>query len=159
MSQAVSALAIRRCHILETRFSCRGCEREPDGSEKFFIVKRFGQEGRSPRVQRGGTNQRIVLPREDDNARRRRDLTKPRLNFQAAHNGHTNIDQRNRWAMSLRIAQELPGIVKCFCVQISRQEKTAQSLQHRGVIVEQANNKGSGDSQGLRLQQPLGLKL
>ena len=86
-------------------------------------------------------------------------LTKPRLNFQTAHNGHTNIDQRNRWAMSLRIAQELPGIVKCFCVQISRREKTAQSLQHRGVIVEQANNKGSGDSQGLRLQQPMWLRL
>ena len=155
MSQAVSALAIRRCHILETRFSCHGSEREPDGSEEFFVVKRFGQEGRSPCVQGGGTNQRIVLSRKDDDARRRRNPGKPRLNFQTAHLRHTNIDQRNRWAMSLRIAQELPGILKCFCVQISRQEKTAQSLQHRGVIVEQANNKGTGDSQGLILQQPL----
>ena len=85
MSQAVSALAIRRCHILETRFSCRGSEREPYGSEEFFVVKRFGQEGRSPCVQGGGTNQRIVLSRKDDDARRRRNLAKPRLNFQTAH--------------------------------------------------------------------------
>ena len=155
MSQAVSALAIRRCHILETRFSYRGSEREPDGSEKFFIVKRFGQEGQSSCVQGGGTNQRIVLSRKDDDACRRRNFGEPRLNFQAAHLGHTNIDQRNRWAMSLRIAQEPPGIVKCFCVQISRRQKTAQSLQHRGVIVEEANNKGTGDSQGLRLHQPI----
>jgi hypothetical protein len=155
MSQAVSALAIRRCHILEMRFSCRGSECEPYGSEEFFVVKRFGQEGRRSCVQSGGTNQRIVLSRKDDDARRRRNFAELRLNFQAAHLGHTNIDQRNRWAMSLRIAQELPGVVKCFCVQISRQEKTAQSLKHRGIIVEQANNKGIGDSQGLTLQQPL----
>ena len=118
-------------------------------------MKRFGQEGRSPCVQGGGTNQRIVLPRKDDDARRRRNLRKPRLNFQAAHLRHTNIDQRNRWAMSLRIAQELVGIAKCFCVQISRREKTPQSSQHRWVIVEQANNKGIRGSQGLTLQQPL----
>ena len=102
------ALAIRPDHILETRFSCRGSEREPYGSEEFFVVKRFGQEGRSSCVQSGGTNQRIVLSRKDDDARRRRNFAKLRLNFQAAHLGHTNIDQRNRWAMSLRIAQELP---------------------------------------------------
>ena len=156
MSQAVYALAIRRCHILETRFSCHGSEREPYDSEELFVMKRFGQEGRGPCIQGGGTNQRIVLSRKDDDARRRRNFGEPRLNFQAAHLRHTNIDQRNRWAMSLRIAQELIGIAKCFCIQISRREKTAQSLQHRGVIVEQANNRGgSGSSQGLTLQQPL----
>jgi hypothetical protein len=155
MERAVSGLAIRRGHILRTRFSCLGCEREPYESEEFFVIKRFRQEGRSPCVQGGGTNQRIVLPRKDDDARRRRNLGKPRLNFQTAHLRHTNIDQRNRWAMSLRIAQEVPGIVKCFCVQISRREKTAQSFQHRWVIVEQANIKGIGGSQGLRLQQPV----
>src|SRR5580704_2366269 len=148
MSQTVSALVIRPDHILEMRFSCRGSECEPYGSEEFFVVKRFGKKGRSPCIQGGGTNQRVVLSRKDDDTRRRRNFAKPRLNFQAAHLGHTNIDQRNRWAMSLRIAQELPGIAKCFCVQISRGEKTAQSLQHRGIVVEQANNKGTGDSQG-----------
>ena len=155
MSRAVSALTIRRGYILRTRFSCPESEREPDSSEEFFVVKRFGQESRGPCVQGGGTNQRIVLPRKDDDARRRRNFGKPRLNFQAAHLRHTNIDQRNRWAMSLRIAQELVGIAKCFCVQISRREKTAQSFQHRWVIVEQANSKGIGGSQGLTLQQPL----
>jgi hypothetical protein len=124
----VFALAIRAGRILETRFSSGESEREPYGSEKFFAIKRFGQEGRSPCVQGCGTNQRIVLSRKDDDARRRRNFAKPRLNFQAAHLGHTDIDQRNRRAMSLRIAQELLGIAKCFCVQISRQEKTAQSL-------------------------------
>jgi hypothetical protein len=64
------------------------------------------------------------------------------LDFQTAHKGHANIDQRNRWAMSLRIAQELFGIAKGFCVQISRRKKTGQSFQHRRVIVEQANNRG-----------------
>jgi len=92
MSQAVCGLAIRRCHILETRFSFRGCEREPYGSEEFFVVKRFGQEGRSSCVQCCGTNQRIVLSRKDDNARRRRNFAELRLNFQAAHLGHTDID-------------------------------------------------------------------
>jgi len=118
-------------------------------------MKRFGQEGRSACIQGGRTNQRIVFPRKDDDARRRRNPGKLRLNFQAAHLRHTNIDQRNRRAMSLRITQELIGIAKRFCVQISRREKTAQPLEHRGVIVEQANNKGSGGSQGLTLQQPL----
>jgi hypothetical protein len=155
VSHPVSALANRPGRIWETRFSCRGSEREPDDSQELFVVKRFSQEGRSPCVQGGGTNQRIVLSRKDDDARRRRNLGKPRLNFQTAHLGHTNIDQRNRWAMSLRIAQELPGIAKCFCVQISRREKTAQSFQHRWVIVEQANIKGIGGSQGLRIQQPV----
>jgi len=128
MSQALSALVIRRCHILEMRFSCRGSEREPDDSEELFVVKRFGQEGRSSCVQGGGTNKWIVLSRKDDDARRRRNFAELRLNFQAAHLRHANIDQGNRWAMSLRIAQELLGIVKCLCVQISRQEKTAQSF-------------------------------
>src|SRR4029453_7649131 len=127
MEQAVSALVIRR-HILKTRFSSHESERESYGSEKLFVVKRFGQEGRSPCVQSCGTNQRIVLSRKDDDARRRRNFGKPRLNFQAAHKGHANIDQRNRWAMSLRIAQELFGIAKGFCVQISRRKKTAQSF-------------------------------
>jgi hypothetical protein len=154
VSYSVSASAIGPSRILKTRFSCRGSEREPDGSEEFFVVKRFGQKGRSSCVQGSGTNQRIVLSCKDDDARRRRNLGKLRLNFQAAHFGHTNIDQRNCWAMSLRIAQELPGVAKCFCVQISRREKTAQPSQHRGVIIEQANNKGSGASQGLTLQQP-----
>ena len=123
MEQPVSALAIRR-HILETRFSSHESEREPDGSQELFVVKRFGQEGRSTCVQSCGTNQRIVLSCKDDDAGRRRNFGKPRLDFQTAHKGHANIDQRNRWAMSLRVVQELAGIVKCFCIQISRREKT-----------------------------------
>jgi hypothetical protein len=57
--------------------------------------------------------------------------------------------------MNLRITQELLGIAKRCCVQISRGEKAAQPLQHRGVIVEQANDKGIRVSQGLTIQQPL----
>src|SRR6266566_3686170 len=45
--------------------------------------------------------------------------------------------------MSPRISQEFLGIAKCFCQQISRRETPAQPLKHRGVIVEQANNKGN----------------
>src|SRR4029453_16140431 len=84
MEKAVSALVIRR-HILKTRFSSHESERESYGSGKLFVVKRFGQEGRSTCVQGGGTNQRIVLSRKDDDARRRQNFGKPRLNFQAAH--------------------------------------------------------------------------
>ena len=155
MTRPVSCLAMRLSCTLGMRFSFGGSECEPNGGEEFFVVKGFGQEGRSSCVESAGTNQRIVFSRKDDDTRRRRNFAKPRLNFQAAHLRHTNIDQRNRWAMSLRIGQELLGIAKCFRVQISRQEKTAQSLQHRRVIVDQANNKGIGISQGLRLQQPL----
>jgi len=61
VSPHVFALAIRAGRILETRFSSGESEREPYGSEKFFAIKRFGQEGRSPCVQGCRRNQRIVL--------------------------------------------------------------------------------------------------
>src|SRR5436190_19294969 len=98
MEQPVSASAIR-CYVLKTRFSSHESEGEPDGSQEFFVVKRFGQKGRSACVQSCGTNERIVLSCKDDDARRRRNFGKPRLDFQTAHKGHANIDQRNRRAM------------------------------------------------------------
>ncbi len=99
--------------------SCRGSERKPNGGKEFFVVKRFDNEGRSSSVQRGGTNEWIVLSGEDDDASRRRDLAKLRLNFQAAHLRHTNVNQGNRRAMDLRITQELLGIAKRFCMHVS----------------------------------------
>jgi hypothetical protein len=53
-----------------------------------------------------------------------------------------NINQGNRRAMSAHITQEFLGIVKLFCVQISRREKPTQPLEHRGIVVEEAHNKG-----------------
>src|SRR6266581_4109106 len=79
MTRGVSWLARRPSYSLETRFSCYKSEREPYGGEEFFIVKRFGQEGGRPCVQRGGPNEWIIFSGEDDNARRRRKLAKPRL--------------------------------------------------------------------------------
>src|SRR5207249_6921592 len=115
----VSCLETRRNYFLGRRFSIRGSERQPNGREEFFVVKRFDYEGRSSCVQRGGANQGIVLSSKDDDPGRRRDLAKLGLNLQAAHLRHANIDQGNRWAMSARILQELLGVVKGFCVQIS----------------------------------------
>jgi hypothetical protein len=54
-----------RFHVTET--SARQTARE-----QIFVVKRFGNECRPSRVQRGGTNQRIVLSNEDDEAGRGR---------------------------------------------------------------------------------------
>ena len=99
--------------------SVRGNERESNGCEELFIVKRFGKECRRSGIQRGGTNQWIVLSSKDDDAGRRRNLAKLRLNLQAAHLRHTNIDQSNRRAMGPRILQELLGIAKRFRGQIS----------------------------------------
>ena len=53
-----------------------------------------------------------------------------------------NINQDNRRAMNAHITQEFLGIAKRFCVQISRREEPDQPLEHRGVIVKQAHNKG-----------------
>src|SRR5206468_495027 len=119
MTRGVSWLAKRVSYSLGTRFSILGSEREPNGGEEFFVVKRFGQKGRSPRVQRGGANQWIVLSGKDDDACRRRDCAEPRLNLKAAHLRHTNVNQGNRGTMRLRITQELLGIAKRFCVQTS----------------------------------------
>ena len=69
-----------------------GSERKPNGGEELFVVKRFGKERRRSCVQRRGTNQWIVLSGKDDDACRRRDLAKLRLNLQTAHLRHTNIN-------------------------------------------------------------------
>src|SRR5206468_2928449 len=52
-------------------FSCCRSEREPHGSQELFVVKRFVNKGRSPRIQGGATNQWIVLSSKDDDASRR----------------------------------------------------------------------------------------
>jgi hypothetical protein len=106
-------------YILEKRFSCCGSERKPNGSQELLIVKRFGKERRSSCVQRRGTNQWIFLSGKDDNAGRRRNLAKVRLNLQPVHLWHMNVNQGNHGAMSSRITQELLGISKHFCRQIS----------------------------------------
>src|SRR5437667_5461528 len=142
MTHLVSWLGTRVSRIPGTRFSCRGSKRQPNGGEEFFVVKRFDNEGRSSCIQRGGTNQGIVLSGKDDEASRRRDLAKPRLNLQTAHLRHTNINQGSRRSMSPGIIQELLWIAKRFGVQIGRREKPAQPLEHRGVVVEEAHNKG-----------------
>src|SRR2546430_1871242 len=71
MTRGVSWLARRPSYSLETRFSCCRSEREPNGGEEFFVVKRFGDKSRSPRIQSGGANQRILLSSKDDDASRR----------------------------------------------------------------------------------------
>jgi hypothetical protein len=38
--------------------------------------------------------------------------------------------------------QEFLGIAKRCCLQISRREEPAQPLEHRGIVVEEAHNKG-----------------
>src|SRR6266849_2069442 len=119
MTHLVSWLGTRVSRIRGTRFSCRGSERKSNGREEFFVVKRFRKECRRSRVQRGGTNEWIVLSGKDDDASRRRDLAKPRLNLQTAHLRHTNINQGSRRSMGPRITQELLGIAKHFCVQTS----------------------------------------
>src|SRR6476660_820504 len=105
-------------NVLGKRFSCRGSEREPDAAEQLFVVKRFAKKGRSPCLQRGRTNQRILLPSKDDGTRGRRNRTKLGLNFQTAHLRHANINQGNRRAMSPRVSQKLLGVAKEFCTQI-----------------------------------------
>ena len=98
--------------------SCSG-KRKANGGEKFLVVKRFGEEGGRPCGQRGETNERVISSGEDDDAGRRRNLAKPRLNLHAAHLRHANIEDGNRRAMRTRVPQELLGIVKRFYIQIS----------------------------------------
>jgi len=92
MTGPVSWLARRPSYGLGRRFSGRGSKRKPNGSEEFLVVKRFGKERRCSCVQRRGTNQWIILSGKDDDACRRRYLAKLRLNLQAAHLRHTNIN-------------------------------------------------------------------
>src|SRR5437773_4189565 len=118
MTHVVPWLRTRLTYILGRRFSICGSERQPNGSKQLFVVNGLGKECRRSCVQRRGTNQWIVLSTKDDDASRRRNLAKPRLNLQPVHLRHMNIDQGNRGAMSPRMPQELIGIAKCFCPEI-----------------------------------------
>ena len=53
-----------------------------------------------------------------------------------------DINQDNRRAMNARMTQEFLGIAKRCCLQIRRREEPAQPLEHRGIVVKKANNKG-----------------
>src|SRR5437773_12275328 len=99
-------------YVLGKRFSCPGSERKPHGGEQFFVIKRFVKEGRRSGVQRGGTNQWIVISGEDDDACGGRNLPKLGLNLQTVHLWHANINQGNGGAMGLRISQKLLGLAK-----------------------------------------------
>ena len=98
--------------------SCSG-KRKANGGEKFLVVKRLEEEGDRSCGQCAGTNQWVVPSSKDDDAGRRRNLAKPRLNLHAAHLRHANIEDGNRRAMRTRVPQELLGIVKRFYIQIS----------------------------------------
>ena len=78
------------------------------------------------------------------------------MHFQAAHLRHANINQRDLWAMSARIGKKRLGIAKCFQRQIGRLEEARHALEHRRVIIEQADNKGAPLSHDPRLRQNMG---
>src|SRR5437773_9324875 len=118
MAHVVPWLQTRMNYILGRRFSICGSERYPNGSEEFFVAKGLGKECRRSCLQRRGTNQRIVLSSKDDDASRRRNLAKPRLNLQTVHLRHMNIDQGNSGPMSPRMPEEILGIAKFFRPEI-----------------------------------------
>jgi hypothetical protein len=121
--------------------SCSG-KRKANGGEKFLVVKRFGEESCCPCRQRRGTNQRVISSGEDDDARRRRKLAQSRLNFQTAHQRHPNIYHRDGRPMNPGVKEKLFRIAECFGMPTSRLQQAAQPLQHRRIIIEQANNAG-----------------
>jgi hypothetical protein len=123
------------------RISCPG-ERKSNSCEKFLVVKRLEEKGRRTCRQGGGTNQRVVFSGEDDDARRRRKLVQSRLNFQTVHERHPNIHHRDGGPMSPGVNEKPFRIAEGFGMPASRLQQPTQTLQHRRVIVEKANNAG-----------------
>ena len=117
-------------------------KREANGGKKFLVVEGLAEKCRRPRVQSCRSNQWIILSSKDDDAGRRRNFAKSRLHVQTVHQRHPDIYHRDGSPMSLDVKEELLGIAELFSVPTSRREQPAQPLQHRRIIVEQANNVG-----------------
>ncbi len=75
---------------------------------------------------------------------------KPRLNFQAAHLRHPNVDHRDSGSMDFGINQKLVWITELFDPPASRGEQASHRFQHGRVIVEEADNVGNRVGQSER---------
>jgi hypothetical protein len=75
--------------------SCRE-KSETNRRQKFFAVKWLGQKGRGPGVQSRRTHPRVVVGGEYNHPGRRRDFAQSRLNVEAVHDRHPDIDHGKR---------------------------------------------------------------
>ena len=62
-----------------------------------------------------------------------------RLNLEAVHERHPNINDGNRRPMALHVAQERSRITKLFRVPTCRHKKPVEASQNRGIIVQQTD--------------------
>src|SRR4029077_2574934 len=112
---------------------------QPNGGEKFLVVEWLSEKSRRASFQRGGTNERIVFSGKHDDARRRRKVPQPRLNFEAIHERHPNINDGYRRPMNLHITQKRVRLAELFGVPTCRHEKPIEASQHRRIIVEETD--------------------
>ena len=113
---------------------------QPNGGEKFLVVEWLGEKSRRASFHRGGTNERIVFSGKHDDARRRRKLPHPRLNLEAVHERHPNINDGNRRPMNLHVAQKRVRLAELFGVPTCRHEKPIEASQHRRIVVEKTDS-------------------
>jgi hypothetical protein len=66
---------VRAMRTMSVRILFHGRESHTNRGEKFLVVEWLGEECGCPSIQRGGTDQRVLLSGKDDHSRGRRNLT------------------------------------------------------------------------------------
>jgi hypothetical protein len=71
-------------------------KRALNGREKFLVIKWLGQKSRGPGVQSSSPKRGIIVGGEHNYTSRGRNVAKLRLNFEAIHHRHPNINNCDR---------------------------------------------------------------
>ena len=105
----------------------RSGKRQANGGEEFLIIKRFGEESSGAFRQRGGAQQWILFGGKHDDASRGRERPQLRLDFQATHERHPDINHRHWNPVGLRETKKRFRIVERFYVPAGRLQQATDA--------------------------------
>lgn len=122
------------------RFTClaqlKCCK---NGCEKLIGVEWLNEERNSSCTQGKQTIKLIFPASEYYHARRGRNLTQSRLDFEPVHGWHADINHRDCGAVRPGIIQKVFRIAEFFRIPVGRGKQPADSFQRSEIVINHAN--------------------
>jgi len=115
-------------------------QRATHGGKKLIVVKGLGEKRDGAQMKGGSFRGGILASRNDDHARVGRKRGKLRLNFQAAHLFHPNVENNERHRMCLNMRKELLRLVESADGKPVGGKQPSDRFKDRWVVIDQANN-------------------
>src|SRR5260370_11049436 len=115
-------------------------QRATHGGKKLIVVKWLGKKRDGAQMKGGSFRGGILASSNDNHARVGRTRGKLRLNFQATHLFHPNVQNNELHRMCLNVRKELLRLVKSADGKPIGGKQPSDRFKDRWVVIDQANN-------------------